>query len=129
VGGDAGTRLVDEGNALYVTPAWLPDGSGFVYTIDHQIYHYDLATSQNTLLANFYGDYVFNPSVSPDGRYVVFEWQTSLNPVQKDLWIMDRQNPVEMWALTNDGHSTDPDWSRQDPKASNPLFLPVVLKP
>ncbi len=126
--GGTGTWLVDEGYAVWVTPAWLPDGSGFIYTIDHQIRHYNLANNQDTLLANFYNEYVFNPSVSPNGGYVVFEWQTNANPVQKDLWIMDRSNPVEMWALTTDGKSTDPDWSHQTAPSSYKVYLPAILK-
>ncbi|MBU1748896.1 MAG: hypothetical protein KKA73_14500, partial [Chloroflexi bacterium] len=34
-GGGTGARLVDDGGALWVGLAWLPDGTGFVYTLDH----------------------------------------------------------------------------------------------
>jgi hypothetical protein len=112
VGGGTGTRLVNEGGALYVTPAWLPDGSGFVFTLDNYIYQYNLSASQVVTLAMFYNEYVANPSVSPDGNYVVFERQSIQAPLQYDLWIINRADPVEMWALTNDGRSTNPDWSR-----------------
>ena len=114
-GGGAGAHVVQTGNALWVTPAWLPDGSGFVYTADSEIRQYIIGSSTDTLLARFENEYVFNPSVSPDGKYIVFEWQTNTLPNVRDLWIMERANPVEMWAVTEDGHSSDPDWSRKDP--------------
>ncbi len=117
-GGGTGTWLVNEGNALYVTPAWLPDGSGFVFTLDNYIYEYDLSSSQVITLAQFFNEYVYNPSVSPDGNYVVFERGTIQAPIQYDIWILNRSQPVEMWALTNDGKSQNPDWSRSDVPAT-----------
>jgi hypothetical protein len=127
VGGVAGNRLVNDGGALWVTPAWLPDGSGFVYTLDNYIYEYNLSSSQIIALAVFYNEYVANPSPSPDGNYVVFERQTTQAPLQYDLWIINRANPAEMWPLTEDGKSRDPDWSRQNPpSASCPVSLASV---
>ena len=125
VGGGAGTWLVNDGGALWVTPAWLPDGSGFVYTLDNYLYQYTLSGSQVITLAVFYNEYVANPSPSPtDGNYIVFERQTTKAPIQYDLWIINRANPVEMWALTEDGKSRDPDWSRQTPPSPS---CPVAL--
>jgi len=124
-GGGAGTRLINEHNALWATPAWLPDASGFVFSLDHYLYEYTLASSQVITLAYFYNDYVFNPSVSPDGNYVVFEWQTGAT-LAHDLWILDRRNPVEMWALTSDGQSSNPDWSRQNPPSASCTGLTAV---
>jgi hypothetical protein len=67
-------------------------------------------------LATFYNEFVDNPSVSPDGQYVVFERRTTgIAPIQYDLWIVNRSNPVEMWPLTSDGQSMNPDWSRVNP--------------
>jgi Tol biopolymer transport system component len=126
-GGGTGTRLVSDGGAVWAGLAWLPDGSGFVYTLDHQLYHYHLASSAGTPIANFYGEYISNPSVSPDGRYVVFQWQTGTSN-QHDLWIVDRNNPVEMWQLTSDGKSTNPDWSRANPPSYHYLYLPLVMR-
>lgn len=123
-GGDTGARLVNDEGAVWVGLAWLPDGSGFVYTLDHKLYHYHLASAVITPIANFYNEYISNPSVSPDGRYVVFQWQTGVSN-RHDLWILDRTNPVEMWQLTSDGQSTNPDWSRQDPPA--PPTCPAPL--
>ena len=110
------------GAAVYATPAWLPDGSGFVYTLDNYIYEYTLASSQIITLATFYNEYVDNPSVSPDGNYVVFERMTSgISPIQYDLWVLNRSNPVEMWPLTTDGRSFNPDWSQATPSGDTPI--------
>ena len=32
-----------------------------------------------------------------------------------DLWILNRNKPVEIWQLTADGKSSDPNWSLQNP--------------
>ncbi|MBN2006429.1 MAG: hypothetical protein JXA21_23960 [Anaerolineae bacterium] len=128
-GGDAGTWLVNDGGALWVTPAWLPDGSGFVYTIDRQLRQYIIASSQDTLLAEFYNEYVGNPSVSPDGNYVVFQRQTTGSaPIQYDLWVVRRQMPTEMWPLSTDGRSYNPDWSRTDVSSCSSIYLPLVIR-
>ena len=126
--GGAGSKLVDDAGALWVTPAWLPDGSGFVYTLDNYLYQYDFASSQVSTLAQFHNEYVFNPGLSPDGNCIVFERQSTGTPIQHDLWIMNRNNPAEMWPLTDDGRSSDPDWSRQEPKTGFKIYLPVSLR-
>jgi len=111
-GGGTGTWLVNDGGAVWVTPAWLPDGSGFVYTLDNYIYEYTISSGQVITLSNFHNELVDNPSLSPDGQYVVFERQTTgVTPIQYDLWILNRSDPVEMWKLTDDGKSQNPDWS------------------
>jgi len=125
-GGGAGTRLVDDGGALWVTPARLPDGSGYVYTQDDTLNEYVLSGGQSTTLAQFYNEYVFNPSVSPDGQYVVFERQTTGTPIQHDLWILNRGRPAEMWALTQDGRSSNPDWSLQEPGTGYRIYVPYA---
>jgi Tol biopolymer transport system component len=126
VGGGAGTRLVDDGGALWVMPAWLPDGSGFVYTQDDTLHEYSLSSGQSGRLAQFYNEYVSNPSVSPDGQYVVFERQTTGTPIRHDLWILNRGRPAEMWELTQDGRSSNPDWSRTDPTSGYRVYVPYV---
>jgi Tol biopolymer transport system component len=129
VGGGSGTRLVDDGGAIWVTPAWLPDGSGFIYTLDNTIHQYTLSTGQDTTLTTFYNEYVDNPSVSPDGQYVVFERQsTRAAPIRYDLWILNRDKPVEMWALTEDGESQNPDWGRPESTGDQRIYLPAVLR-
>jgi alpha-tubulin suppressor-like RCC1 family protein len=96
--------------------SWLPDGSGIVYvrdpilldqdSTDHNLYHYDFATQQKRRLTYlYYEGAIKHPSFSPDGKYIVFE-------KDKDLWILNFLNSVEMWQITNDGKSSSPDWSR-----------------
>jgi hypothetical protein len=120
-GGGTGTWLVNDGGATWVKPAWLPDGSGFVYTLDNYLYEYTLSNSQAITLATFYNEYVDNPSVSPDGNYIVFERQSIKAPIQYNLWVLNRRNPVEIWPLTNDGKSSNPDWSRTAPSGDTPI--------
>ena len=126
--GNAGSRVVADGGALWVTPAWLPDGSGFVYTSDHEIRQYLFAGSDDKQLAFFYDDYVFNPSVSPDGKYVVFQWQESFTGGNNhNLWVLDRDKPTQLWVVTNDNRSTNPDWSRVNvPPPSSCIALQSV---
>ena len=127
-GDGTGSWLVDDGGATWVTPAWLPDGSGFVFTIDNYLYEYALPGGQITALATFYNEIVDNPSVSPDGQYVVFERQTTgVTPIQYDLWILSRANPVAMWPATDDGRSQNPDWGRPAPEMNHRIYLPVIL--
>ncbi|MGN0855072.1 MAG: S41 family peptidase [Kiritimatiellia bacterium] len=57
-------------------PLWLPDGSGFYY-LDakggvRNIWRHDLATGAETQLTFFTDDHVFQPSLSADGRVLVF---------------------------------------------------------
>lgn len=116
VGGDRGTQLVGDQYATWVAPAWLPDGSGYVLGLDNYLYQHGFGGGQPEVLLYLPGEYALNPSVSPDGRYIVYERWDGVG--QHDLWIVDRTNPVETWQVTSDGTSTDPDWSRRDPAAA-----------
>ena len=58
------------------SPQWLPDGSGFYY-LDakggvRNVWRYDFATGAETQLTFFADDHVFQPSLSADGRVMVF---------------------------------------------------------
>jgi len=115
VDGDRGTPIVGDLTALWVAPAWLSDGSGFVFTLVGSLYAFDFGSGQSTPLSYFPGEYVLDPSVSPDGRYVVFDlWSGSTG---HDLWIVDRERPVDVWRVTSDGRSSNPDWSGVGPNA------------
>ena len=52
----------------------------------------------------------------------------ALTSQQRDLWIVNRNNPVEMWQLTTDGKSTTPDWSRQAVPTFYDVYAPVILR-
>lgn len=112
--GDPPDLLVND--AKSTSPAWLPDGSGFLYVRDsyedRNIYHYNLQNKKKTRLTYFSYEAIENISVSGDGKYAVFEMRnTWATPIESDLWIMDLTNPTEMWQITSDRHSTHPDWS------------------
>ncbi|HYN84080.1 MAG TPA: hypothetical protein VER32_02430 [Pyrinomonadaceae bacterium] len=74
---------------------WLPDGSGFLYSIPDlayefgNLFRYDLATKRVTQLTNFEGEYARSFDLSPDGAWVVFERAKSWREDKDvDLWIM-----------------------------------------
>ena len=135
-GGGAGTLMVADAGLTTVAenPAWLPDGSGFVYSYGSvggkDIYHFNLSDSTKTQLTVFYNESGIHPSPSPDGKYVVFERSTNeaLPNQIRDLWIVNRTNPVEMWQLTTDGKSTNPDWSRRAVPAFYDVYVPAILR-
>lgn len=64
--------------------AWLPAGSGFVYSF---------TSRQSTRLTNFSSDFAGQLSVSPDGQSIVFERSTST----------DDQAPTDFWLVNRDG--------------------------
>jgi hypothetical protein len=114
-------RLLVEHNEWNIPPAWLPDGSGFVYigipgySPNATIYFYDLGSGQMQRLTYFHGEVIERLSTSPNGQYIVFELRNRLNPpYRSDLWIMDRLNPVEIWRITDSGNCTAPKWSPTD---------------
>lgn len=110
--------LVTEGSATPGTPimthdsvdliyglAWLPDGSGFVYsvrettfdptyTVSSNLFLYTFATQKATRVTNFQGEFTGQLSVSPDGQQIVFERGAIVNlnqeVVDSDLWIINR---------------------------------------
>lgn len=73
------------------SPQWLPDGSGFYY-LDakggvRNVWRHDLATGKETQLTFFTDDHVFQPSLSADGRILVFRqkfdfWRFNLTDAQ-----------------------------------------------
>lgn len=109
-GGGAGTRIISMGGAFSVDMSWLPDGSGFVYTWDNELRQFLFAGNQDRLLVQLFHEYADSPSVSGDGAYVVFE-RRSLG-AHSDLWVVQRARPNQLWALTSNGKSSRPDWSR-----------------
>jgi hypothetical protein len=90
-------------------PTWLPDGSGFLYVENGNLFY---ASSQGTnirQLTFFVNEFIHQPSVSPDGNYVVFERQSGDFNL---LWLMEWDNPTNMWPLVQ---GRLPDWSRVNP--------------
>lgn len=117
-------RLLLENNKDFTQPAWLPNGSGFIYVgkptnslgFDDNIFFYDLETEQMQRLTYFRNEDIESHSISPNGRYVVFEIRDFIpgKSSQSDLWIMDRLNPTDIWPITTIGNCTTPAWSPQD---------------
>ncbi len=78
-------------------PVWTPDGKGFYYLCDaggvRNVYHHALDGGAERQLTNFSDDHVFSPSLSRDGRTMVFAKGF-------DLWRIDptaeRPEPVRI---------------------------------
>lgn len=140
-GGGRGTLLVDAG-ATGVSArqaAWLPDGSGFVFTDGMNLFLYRFAGGQlsqlTTLNLHRHTDQLalgIEPlgalAVSPDGKYVLFE-RSSPNVLNgRDLWMLNLDNPVEVWPVTNDGRSAYPDWvAGAGGQPTRRVYLPTIL--
>jgi hypothetical protein len=105
-----------------ISPAWLSDGSGFIfvedeYPVSNNPYHYDFNSKEIKKLTYMSSELIKNISVSPDSRHIVFS--RCFDYSNCSLWIMDRLNPVEMWQVTEDGNIDTPDWSRVDIPENN----------
>lgn len=115
--GDTGVYFTVEGSVTPGAPlvtfesweavlglAWLPDGSGFVYSVTEgdyfgedrssNLYHYDLDTDQITKLTDLVGEFVGQVSVSGSGDSFVFEVAAELDEfgadlLDPDLWVID----------------------------------------
>ncbi|MBA2489851.1 MAG: hypothetical protein H0V36_11145, partial [Chloroflexi bacterium] len=82
--------------------AWLPDGSGFVYSVvegeilaegSSNLFVYDLASGETTRITDLEAEYAGLLTVSGDGRRICFERADEIDPldgqlVEPDLWIV-----------------------------------------
>src|SRR5690606_6760815 len=105
---DPGIYLVEEGAAAAGAPivpvarfhvvkgiAWLPDGSGFVYSVTEgdgfetpyrgNVYRYEFASGDVTPLTSFEEGFVGDLSVSGDGTGVAFEYAAAIDELSGDL--------------------------------------------
>ena len=122
--------------------AWLPDGSGFLYSVSEMVNYvdkadlfvYSFATKQSTRLTNLSYGFIRRITVSPDAQMIAFEYQEygywyEENPVT-DLYVIDL-NEAQAYLLAE--NSRAPAWSPTDlPELienDNFIFLPAVLKP
>jgi hypothetical protein len=101
--------------------AWLPDGSGFLYTYNEltmdwidkaDVFEYSFATGQSRRVTNLSGGFIRRMSVSPDGQKIVYEYQTrgywyDENP-STDLWVMNRDGSGRALLV---GNGRAPAWS------------------
>ncbi len=110
--GEPGALLVNV-NDVSVSSDWLPDGSGFVYADNKRLIQFDMTTKQASVLAEFYNEFVSNPSVSPDGKFIVFGRSYTIDSQNhSELWLLNRTQPNQMWPLIKDGKAINPDWGK-----------------
>lgn len=131
-GGSSSIRRVDEGST---TPgdvvvdlpsyeqvmglAWLPDGSGFVYSVSQDfgaaanLWWYSLETDAVTQITDFSEEFAGELSVSPDGEEIVFERASEVpaadrGVIDPDLWVIGLDGSDLRLLRENAAH---PDWS------------------
>lgn len=80
------------------SPSLSYTGRYIVYLVSDQqgrptIVLYDRATQQSQALSQWYQGWIRNPSISPDGRYIVFE---SSSRGQWDIEVLDRGPSIEL---------------------------------
>jgi hypothetical protein len=115
-GSNRGVRLAAT-EGLVQGLAWLPDGSGFVYSAAEDfdshanIYAYSFASDQITPLTSFTNEFAGQLTVSPDGQRIVFERAADLYfPSEPPaLWIMNRDGGDQRLLVEN---GRAPAWSR-----------------
>jgi hypothetical protein len=129
-----GTELVDLGGNILDGIRWLPDGSGFLfshfdlYLSKANIFRYDMATKKLTQLTFEDDEYMGDMSISPDGKYVVFQryvrgqygsdlWMMTIDGEDLKLLVRDGSRPV--WA---------PETSGEPVPLENLFFLPLVKR-
>ena len=123
--------------------AWLPDGSGFLYSVSEMagwvykadLFEYSFATGQSTRVTNVPYGFIRRVTISPDGQKIVYEYQEygdwwDLNPAI-DLWIMNRDGSQAALFVEN---GRTPAWSPGElpPPVEDPpsfrLMLPMILR-
>jgi hypothetical protein len=134
----SGFYLKEEGESLkpaeplYLYPdgaydvKWLPDGSGFVYSKqyyrDHDsklvsnIFRYDISTKKHTQVTDLQDGYARQFSVSPSGKWIVYEKCTideekaeTLDFKTSDLWIIGTDGSNDRLLVKN---GMAPSWSK-----------------
>lgn len=133
---NAGQKLLSYEVYEYVRGIdWLPDGSGFVYSVEEldggfealraNIFEYNFASKQSKRLTNFSNQFTGLLSVSPDGQQIVFDRADSNDSdAPADLFIINRDGSG-LRLLANNGRA--PDWSPKAVATPQRLFLPSVL--
>lgn len=114
--------------------AWLPDGSGFVYSVlegdffgpdrSANIFRYEFAGQKVTRLTSFVGEFTGQLTVSPNGQQIAFERSAAQDDSQPtDIWLMNRDGSGKV-LLVEDGYA--PAWS---PGALPALPIPRAYLP
>lgn len=135
----AGEQLLSYPVYQYVRGiAWLPDGSGFIFSLDElddsfqasraNLFEYNFATEQTKRITNFTDQFAGGVSVSPDGQQIVFDRaDANIDEANYDVYIINRDG-TGLKLLASDGYA--PDWSSQDVviPVQERLYLPSVLR-
>jgi hypothetical protein len=100
--------------------AWLPDGSGFLYSVtemenwidNSDIFEYSFTTGQSRKITNNTYGFIRRMAISPDGQKIVYEYQPSRYWYQEnpypDLWMMNRDGSEDVLLVEN---GCAPAWS------------------
>lgn len=118
---------------------WLPDGEGFLFVrttefantsfVEANLFEYNFATGSITQLTYLNDEFVRSFGVSPDGQSIVFERAPSLDSLESDLWLMNRDGSDLRLLVTN---GSAPAWGFADTEEPTPLahhvHLPFVLR-
>ena len=94
---------------------WLPDGSGFLFTGSDlgygfaNILRYDLRSRQLIPVTNFEETFAKSFSVSPDGKWIVFERTKAFVDDEADLWIVGMDGKGLRLLTKNANH---PSWGK-----------------
>ena len=135
--GGPGTEVITSYGGHVFQIQWLPDASGFIYTMttdsySSDIYRYDFASDKITQLTQFSEtqEYALDFSISPDGQTIIFErapyGTMGAYGMASDLWTIgtDGSNPQ---LLVKGGQH--PSWSLQaiqlPPPGPNPTPSPI----
>jgi TolB protein len=92
-GNTHGEKLVGGGPTdLLLGVQWLPDGSGFLFSLSTgsaaNIYKYNFATKAAVQLTRFQAEFARGFSIAPDGQSLVFERAKEFRDQHPDLWVM-----------------------------------------
>lgn len=118
-----GTRLLPD-TTIGQELEWAPDGSGFLYLKNGQIWAYGFNPPLEAQLTNFVAGTVEAISLAPDGTEVAFEFrQSGASNILKI--VLDPLN-LQPIPLTTDGRSTKPDWSSTTPSSTDPTPTPTA---
>jgi hypothetical protein len=109
-----GEKLIGGGPTdLMLEAEWLPDGSGFLFSLSTgsaaNLYKYSFATKMATQITRFENEFLRSFSISPDGQSVVFDRAKEFRDQRPDLWVM-RIDGKDMRLLVRNASS--PSWGR-----------------
>ncbi|MFN8469814.1 MAG: hypothetical protein U0X20_29930 [Caldilineaceae bacterium] len=117
--------------------AWLPDGSGFLFSLTGSdygaggkieqvgaIYHYTFADETLTELYRISKEAIGRLDLSPDGAQIVFERSNGLDATTQNHWLRPTLLcPCQLWLINSDG--TNAHLFVQDGRA--PVWSPAPL--